>query len=327
MDVLSDVLRAVRLTGAVYFDIHARAPFAAESPPADDVARVMPEFDRVIFFHIVLEGSCWARLADDPATAVELMAGDAVVVPGGDRHVMASAPDIRAEPPPDIYHPPGAAPLPYVFTDYGGGGRPTRYACGFLGHDARPFNPILGALPRLLHVRAAHPGAELIHDLARAALREAERPRPGNETIMGKLGELVFAEAIRQHLDSLPPGATGWFAALSDRHVGAALALMHGRPAERWTLEALAREVGLSRTAFAERFATLVGTAPMGYLTAWRLQLAANALARGLGIAEAAAAVGYASEAAFSRAFRRHVGAPPGSWRRTRPDPKPAGAA
>lgn len=317
MDVLSDLLRAVRLTGAVYFDIRARAPWVAESPAAERVGgRVMPEFEQVIFFHIVLDGHCWAALPDGPSEAVRLGPGDAIVVPGGDRHVMSSDPGMRAEPAMDIYR--HRSSLPYVFNDLGGGGAPTRYACGFLGYD-RPFNPVLETLPRLMHVVAARPGAELLVDLARAALRESENPQPGAETLLGKLGELVFVQAIRQHVATLPADATGWFAGLRDRQIGQALALMHGEPAARWSIATLSDRVGLSRSTFAERFATLVGVAPMHYLADWRLQLAAHAIdARGLSIAQAAAAVGYDSEAAFNRAFKRRVGLPPGAWRRSR---------
>ena len=319
MDVLSDLLRAVRLTGAVYFDIRARAPWVAESPAAERVGgRVMPEFEQVIFFHIVLDGHCWAALRDDPSGAFRLGPGDAVVVPGGDRHVMSSAPGMRAEPAMDIYRPGGGQSLPYVFNDFGGSGAPTRYACGFLGYD-RPFNPVLDTLPRLLHVIAARPGAELLVDLARAALRESENPQPGSETLLGKLGELVFLQAIRQHVADLPADATGWFAGLRDRQIGQALALMHGDPAARWSIATLADAVGLSRSTFAERFATLVGASPMHYLADWRLQLAAHAIeVRRLSIAQAAAAVGYDSEAAFNRAFKKRVGLPPGAWRRLR---------
>jgi AraC-like DNA-binding protein len=321
MDVLADVLRAIRLTGAVYFDIRARAPWAAESPAAARIgARVMPEFEQVIFFHILLEGHCWARLADDPATAVRLSPGDAVVVPGGERHVMSSGRDMRAEPSPmELYRRPEQQALPYIFSDFGGAGEPTRYACGFLGYDARPFNPILGSLPRLMHVSAGHSGAGLLQDLARAALRESVLPSPGAETILGKLSELVFLQAIRQHLDTLPPDATGWFAGLSDPHVGKALALMHGQPAARWTLDTLAPAVGLSRSTFGERFAALVGTPPMQYLGTWRLQRAAHCIGvLGMSIAQAAAEVGYDSEAAFNRAFKKQVGVPPGAWRKSR---------
>lgn len=319
MDVLSDLLRAVRLTGAVYFDIRARAPWVAESPAAASVGgRVMPGFEQVVFFHIVLDGQCWAALADDPASAIRLGPGEAVVVPGGDRHVMSSAPGMRAEPAMGIYRHPEREALPYVFADFGGGGAPTRYACGFLGYD-RPFNPALAALPRMMHVSAAGPGSGLIADVARAALTETERPGPGVETFLGKLGELVFVQAIRQHIAAMPAGATGWFAGLRDRHVGQALALMHGDPAARWTLEELAQRVGLSRSCFAERFAAVVGTPPMQYLVTWRLQLAARQIeSQGLSIGQAAAAVGYYFEAAFNRAFKKRVGVPPGAWRRAR---------
>ena len=319
MDVLSDLLRAVRLTGAVYFDIRAREPWVAESPAAESIGgRVMPGFEQVIFFHIVLDGQCWATLADDPASAIRVGPGEAVVVPGGDRHVMSSAPGMRAEPAMDIYRHPGREALPYAFADFGGGGEPTRLACGFLGYD-RPFNPVLAALPRIMHVAGAAPGCGLIADVARAALRETERPGPGVETFLGKLGELVFVQAIRQHLAAMPADATGWFAGLRDRHVGQALALMHGDPAARWTLEELAQRVGLSRSCFAERFAAVVGTPPMQYLATWRLQLAAQQIeGQGLSIGQAAAAVGYDSEAAFNRAFKKRVGVPPGAWRRAR---------
>ena len=272
----------------------------------------------MIFFHIVLDGHCWAALDDDRANAVRLSPGDAVVVPGGDRHVMASAPDLRAEPAMDLYRRPGDKPLPYVFKDFSGGGATTRYACGFLGYD-RPFNPVLVALPRLMHVTAEDAGTGLIVDAARAALRESERPGPGMETFLGKLGELVFLQAIRKHIATLPPDATGWFAGLRDRHIARALAAMHEDPAARWTLDLLADKVGLSRSAFAERFAALIGTPPMQYLANWRLQLAARRIeSQGYSIAQAAAAVGYESDAAFSRAFKKRVGVPPGSWRRAR---------
>ncbi|MFO1144934.1 MAG: AraC family transcriptional regulator [Amaricoccus sp.] len=319
MDVLSDLLRAVRLTGAVYFDIRARAPWVAESPAAERVGgRVMPEFEQVVFFHILLEGHCWAALPDDPSSAVSLGPGDAIVVPGGDRHVMSSAPGMRAEPVMDIYRQPGAQTLPFVFKDFGGSGAATRYACGFLGYD-RPFNPVLDTLPRLLHVMADRPGSELLVDLARAALRETEDPQPGAEVLLGKLGELVFLQALRQHVAAMPSDATGWFAGLRGRQIGQALALMHGEPAARWSIASLADAVGLSRSTFAERFTTLVGVSPMHYLAGWRLQLAAHAIEmRRLSIAQAAAAVGYDSEAAFNRAFKKHVGVPPGAWRRLR---------
>lgn len=320
MDVLSDVLRSVRLTGAVYFDVRARAPWVAATPAASSIcAEVMPEFEHVIAFHLMLDGWCWAQLADDEASAVRMEAGDAVIFAGGDAHVMGSDLGRRAAPNFSLYYRPRDRALPFVLNEFGGGGEPARFVCGYLGCDARPFNPILEALPQLLHVRASSSGETLTYDLIRVALQESESPRAGGETILSKLSELMFLQALRRHIEELPVESTGWLSGLRDRHVGLALRLMHGRPGERWTLDALSREVGLSRSGFAERFAELVGTPPMQYLANWRLQVATQLLERnGMSIAQAAAKVGYESEAAFNRAFKKQVGVPPGSWRRSR---------
>lgn len=320
MDVLSDVLRAVRLTGAVYFDINAGAPWVAESPPSASIcANVMPEFEHVISFHIMLDGWCWAQLADESQPAVRLETGDAVIFVGGEGHYMSSEPGQRSTPDMGMYYRPKDRPLPFLLSELGGDGERSRFVCGYLGCDKRPFNPILSALPRLLHVKASGVGGQLTHNLIRVALQETERPRAGGETILSKLSELMFLQAVRQYIDSLPPESTGWLAALRDRHVGAALSLMHGRPAEPWTLDLLAREVGLSRSVFAERFGQVMGSPAMQYLSNWRLQLAAKLLEQQrLSIAQAAAEVGYESEAAFNRAFKKQVGVPPGAWRRAR---------
>jgi AraC-like DNA-binding protein len=318
MDVLSDVLRAVRLTGAVYFDVRARAPWVAETPATHRIcANVMPAFEHAIAFHIMMDGWCWAQLADESEPAVKLEAGDAVIFVGGEGHFMSTERGKRAQPDLDLYYRPTDRPLPFLLNELGGDGAPARFVCGYLGCDARPFNPILDALPRLLHVRAN--ADDPTQRLIRMALEESERPRAGGETILSKLSELMFLEAVRQYLDGMPQQSIGWLAGLRDRHVGVALKLMHGRPADDWTLDALAREVGLSRSAFAERFSELMGVPPITYLGHWRLQCAARLLeAQGVSIAQAAAEVGYESEAAFNRAFKKQVGVPPGAWRRAR---------
>jgi AraC-like DNA-binding protein len=246
-------------------------------------------------------------------------AGDVVIFSRGDGHVLGSERGNRATPNMSLYYRPKDRQLPFVLKELGGTGEPSRFVCGYLGCDARPFNPILDALPRLLHVRATDAGGNLTRDLIRLALQENEHPRAGGETILSKLSELMFLQAVRQYVDALPRGSTGWLSGLRDRHVGMALRLMHGRPAERWTLDGLAREVGLSRSAFAERFVDLMDVPPMHYLGNWRLQLATQLLERhGTSVAQAAAEVGYESEAAFNRAFKKQVGVPPGSWRRSR---------
>jgi AraC-like DNA-binding protein len=320
LDVLSDVLRAVRLTGAVYFDVRAREPWVAETPPTSSICtRVMPEFEHVIAFHVMMDGWCWAQLADESEPAVKLEPGDAVIFPDGEGHYMGTERGKRAEPNMDIYYRPRDRALPFLLNELGGSGEPARFVCGYLGCDARPFNPILDALPRMLHVRATSTGGALTHDLIRVALEEHEHPRAGGETILSKLSELLFLQAVRQYVDGLPDQSIGWLSGLRDRHVGAALRLMHGRPGDPWSLDALAREVGLSRSVFAERFAGVMGAPPMQYLSNWRLQCAARLLERqGVSIAQAAAEVGYESEAAFNRAFKKQVGMPPGAWRRSR---------
>ncbi len=320
MDVLSDVLRAVRLTGAVYFDVRARAPWVAETPATSSIcANVMPAFEHAISFHIMLDGWCWAQLADESEPAIKLEAGDAVIFPEGAGHYMSTERGKRAEPDLNIYYRPTDRALPFMLNEFGGEGEPARFVCGYLGCDTRPYNPLVDALPRIMHVRASSKAGMLTFDLIRVALQENEQPSAGGETILSKLSELMFLQAVREHVDGLPEQSVGWLSGLRDRHVGAALKLMHGKPSENWTLDGLAREVGLSRSAFAERFAEVMGAPPMHYLSTWRLQCAARLLERpGLSIAQAAAEVGYESEAAFNRAFKKQVGLPPGAWRKSR---------
>lgn len=181
----------------------------------------------------------------------------------------------------------------------------------------RPFNPLLAALPRLLHVRreAGSPGDSL-DQLLDFTVAESREKRAGGECVRLRLSELMFVEVVRRHLESLPVEQTGWLAGLRDETIGRALGLLHERPAQAWTLESLARETGLSRSALADRFSHFVGQPPMQYLTSWRLQLAARLLADSTAkVASVALEVGYESEAAFSRAFKKATGVPPAAWR------------
>lgn len=320
MDVLSDVLRAVRLTGAVYFDIRARAPWIAETPATSRFrAKVMPEFEHVIAFHIIMEGWCWVYLSEEPNSAIRLESGDAVIIAGGDSHIMGTERGKPDEPDLGKFYRPNDRPLPFVFNELSGNGDPFNLVCGYFGCDARPFNPILDALPRMLHVRAPSFDGTPVRHLIGMALRESERPSAGGETILARLSELLFLQSIRDYTERLSAEATGWLSALRDRHIGAALRLMHAQPAHHWTIDELAREVGMSRSALAERFNLVMGMPPMQYLSNWRLQLAAQILTtRGVSVANAATEVGYESEAAFNRAFKRRVGMSPGSWRRSK---------
>ena len=324
MDVLSDVLLAVRLTGAVFFDVEARSPFATESPAMEAIAdRVMAGAGHVISFHIVTEGSCWTEAIGRPDTSIHLRAGEIVVYPLGDPNIMASAPGMRGSPDEALYNRPADRLLPFSLKMNRDSGADTcRFVCGFLGCDSRPFNPLLNALPRVVHAPVSTPSWGWLASVVDAAVKESVHDSAGREAMLAKLAELMFVEVMRNHIDSLPGDARGWFAGLRDPQIGAALRLIHGQPSEPWTLDSLAREIGLSRSAFAERFTTYVQMPPMQYLGRWRLQIAARLLeAPSVSIAQAAAEVGYQSEAAFNRAFKRYAGLAPGAWRRERVAP------
>lgn len=320
MDVLSDVLQAVRLTGAVYFDMDAGAPFVGESPgTAAIAAAVMPGAEHVISFHAVMSGSCWAALGDNALPPVQLNAGDVVVFPDGAPNVVSSRPGLRGQPDMAMYYRPIKENLPFAVVHGGAGDERTRFICGYLGCDARPFNPLLSALPRMICARKPDNGSSWATDLFPRAIAEGASRRAGGETVLAKLSEAMFVEVIRDHLETLPDDARGWISGLRDAQIGGALGLIHASPKEEWTLGRLAHDVGMSRTAFATRFIHYVGVPPMQYLARWRLQLAGRLLERPeVSIAQAGAEVGYETEAAFNRAFKKFVGIPPGAWRKGR---------
>lgn len=326
MDVLSDVLSAVRLTGAVFYDVRAQAPFAAESPSTHAIAdRVMKGAGHVIGFHVMTEGSCWAELIDRPEPPIHFRAGEIVVFPAGDRNIMASAPGMRGKIDESQYYRPADHLLPFSLkVNFGEGTDTCRFVCGYLGCDSRPFNPLLNALPRVVHSPLSKASQGWLTSLLNVAVKESVERSAGSEVMLAKLAELMFVEVMRNHIESLPEDARGWFAGLRNPQIGAALRLIHGRPTDPWTLDSLSREVGLSRSAFADQFTSYVQIPPMQYLGRWRVQIAARLLhTQGVSIAQAAAEVGYQSEAAFNRAFKRYVGVAPGAWRRGRRENAP----
>ncbi|HEX4475201.1 MAG TPA: AraC family transcriptional regulator [Polyangiaceae bacterium] len=316
-DPLSDVLRAVRLTGAVFFAIDASAPWVAETPSGKALGpHIMPNVDHVIEYHVVKKGSCWGGLLDEPP--VRLEAGDIVVFPQGDAHVMSSAPGMRGTPDIDVHRSAAHSRLPVAISIDGGGSERAELICGFLGCDARPFNPLLATLPRMIHhLRGSGEADTTLRRFVDLALAESNAPRPGSDVVLAHLSELLFVEAVRTYVAGLSPEKVGWLAGLRDENIGRALQKLHERPSHGWTLEDLAKEVGMSRSMLAERFTHFVGVPPIQYLAQWRIQLVASLLCTTKStLAEIADRVGYGSEAALSRAFKRWVGVSPASYRK-----------
>lgn len=314
-DLLSALLGCMHLSGAVLFSATCREPWGLVSPSACELSRVLPfRAERLIPFHIVAEGGCWLALeAGEPAW---LQAGDAVLLPYGDVHVLRGREASAQVPATQLLPPP---PWPDVLrVEHGGTGGCTHIVCGFLQCDELLFHPLLRHLPALMHVG---PGRASCDDwLAETILhtaQEASRAAPGGRSMLSRLVELIFVEILRQHMQALPEGEVGWFAAANDPVVGSALKWLHAAPLDPWSVERLARRVGVSRTVLAARFKHFLDMPPMHYLTVWRLQRAAQRLkATGGPIKGIAEAAGYDSEAAFSRAFKRHFGLPPADWRR-----------
>lgn len=317
MDALSEVLKTIRLTGAAFFESQLKAPWAIAAPSSGAIAEaLMPEADHVIPYHLVTSGRCVVKLIDGPA--MELAAGDVVVFPNGDPHVLGGTQELG----PMSLAPEHMMKLlvrGQVTPIRGGGeGAATEMVCGFFACDRRLSAPMLAGLPRALRVSLSDdPSANWLRSSVHFSVLETAQPRAGAETVLAKLSELLFVETIRRYLKDLPHSQTGWLAGLRDAHVAKALALLHGCPEHPWTVEELAREVGLSRTVLAERFMHYLGQPPIQYLTKWRLSLAARRLRDGATrIGRVAEQVGYESEASFTRAFKREFGLPPATWRR-----------
>jgi AraC-like DNA-binding protein len=315
MDALSETLRVVRLTGAIFINGRFTAPWCYQSPSAATAAPLLePGAENVVIFHLITEGECHVELGEGPP--MHLIAGAAVHVPQGDAHRMASEPGVAPAPGGRLADVLSRRPRQLA---YGGGGATTRLDCGYMACDARLARLLLAGLPPVVrvNVRGSNAGAWLEASV-RYALAEARSPRPGGAGVLAKLSEVLFIEVLRLYMNEQRADRVGWLAGLGDRIVGAALNALHKEPARAWTLEELARAAGTSRSVLAERFAQLVGSSPMQYLTQWRMMLAANLLCRSnVPLARVAEDVGYQTDTAFSRAFRREFGAPPAAWRRS----------
>ena len=321
MDALSDVLKSVRLEGAVYLNAEFTAPWCIQAKfGLASVRARLAGAEHVVFFHFLTEGGCKVRLADS-VEALDVASGDLVLFAREDKHLMGSDLQLAPVEAASLIRADAAADGDFIQMRHGGGGAATRFVCGYLACSRSLCRPLLDALPRVLRIPIGDgPAAGLLRELLRVGVRESSASRPGTESMLAKLSELMFVEAMRRYAESLPPEGKGWLAGVRDAQIGRALALLHGEPGKAWTVDELARNVALSRSALAERFAALVGEPPMQYLMRWRLALAAQTLrSSGEAVARVAERSGYESEAAFNRAFKREFGMPPAAWRKAGP--------
>lgn len=305
MDVLTDVLETVRVVAACYGRLEATAPWGIRVRPGEDAK-----------FHVVLEGH--ARLiVDGVAEPIELSAGDIVALPHGHAHSLLDDPDIAAQPLEELLvcRPRGESSVLRV----GGGGQSSTIVSGRFRFEDRRNNPLLSVLPPVITLRGEMgKSVRWLEPTLKFIACEAQSGRPGSQTVIARLADVLFIQIVRGHLASLPLNGSGWLGALADTQIGAALGHIHQNPEQDWTVQSLASKVAMSRSAFASRFMRLVGEPPLSYVTRWRMQKAASMLRDGKQtLAEVAAGVGYDSEAAFSKAFKRAVGSAPGAYRRS----------
>lgn len=313
MDALSDVLRIIRLSGGAFLHAEFTAPWCVSSSiEPQDCAPYLAEPMDLILYHFVVDGRLLVQV---PGTAaITATSGQVIILPRNEEHRLGSRLDLPLVRGRDLVT--ASASDGWLHIVHGGGGEATRLICGFLGYDGAQGNPLVATLPSLLTLDLRRGASAWIESTFRFAAEQITDQRAGSETVIAKLSELLFVEAVRAYLDTLPAEQTGWLAGLKDPFVGRCLGLLHGRVAEPWSLDALSREVGLSRSALAERFVRLLGEPPMHYLARWRMQVAARHLqGTHLTIGRIAEVVGYESEPAFNRAFRRAFGYPPASWR------------
>jgi AraC-like DNA-binding protein len=310
MDVLSEVLRVVRLEGALFFNGEFSAPWCLSATRSTAFAPYLsPEAGHLIIYHFLTEGRAYARLPD--GRREELTAGDIVIFPHGDAHLLGNG---SPEKPVDSLQALSKnLSQGLKLARFGGGGETSKFVCGFLACEPRLSEVFLAGLPPILKVPVVkEPSGQWLEHAIRFSVSEGNGSGAGSGLVVAKLSEVLFVETLRRYINALPPGETGWLAGARDPVIGQALALMHKEPAYPWTILNLARHVGLSRTRLAERFRHFLGESPMAYLAQWRLKLGAQILQSSEdSVAEVAAAVGYGSEAAFNRAFKREFDCPP----------------
>jgi len=314
MDVLSEVLKVVKLQGAMFDNGEFSSPWSFCSPPSHMVAPyIAPAAGHVIIYHLLTEGRASARLVD--GERIFLGSGDLVIFPHGDAHFIENGPPTKAV---DM-----VKELARMFSQglklsrLGGGGEVTRFVCGYMACEPQLSRVFLSGLPPLFKISIRNDASgRWLENSIRFSVNEADPFRAGGEAVLAKLSEVLFVETLRTYIAQLPAEQTGWLAGARDSEVGKTLALMHRNPAHPWTIASLAKEAGVSRSVLAERFRHYLSEPPMAYLTRWRLQLGRQMLSStSYSVAEIAAEVGYESEAAFNRAFKREFTVPPARFR------------
>jgi AraC-like DNA-binding protein len=314
MDVLSEVLKVVKLQGALFYNGEFSSPWCVNASSARALARQFaPGAEHVIMFHLLTEGHAFVRL--DSGEREMLIAGDLVMIPHGDPHVMGNGGSTKAVN--DSEQLAEVIQQGLKLWRLGGGGEVTRFVCGYMACDPELSKVFLSGLPPLFKVSIRNDAAgRWLENSIRFSVEQADRLQAGGEAVLAKLSEVVFIETLRAYIASLPAEHTGWLAGARDSEVGKTLALMHREPSRPWTLADLAKEAGISRSVLAERFRHYLNETPMAYLTRWRLQLGAQMLgSTNYSVAQIAGDVGYESEAAFNRAFKRDFGVPPARFR------------
>jgi AraC-like DNA-binding protein len=319
-DVLSSVLRSVRLSGSVQFCFMPTGRWQTDAAPS--LAGLTARPSGVMPFHIVAAGACWLKLGDQ---RLDLVAGDVVAFPFGAGHQLGAGEDGRLVTPVRDLPPKPWADVPVL--RYGDGEDAVRLLCGYLEFGAVNFQPLRGALPDLIHVRtAADPDLGWLGATLAQIVAEVDRPRAGGASVLERLTEITFIELLRRHVAAAPAGSAGWLAAMRDPALARCLGLIHAEPMRDWSVSALAAGAGLSRSALAERFETVLATSPMRYVRSWRLCLAGVALSTSdRPVALIAYEAGYGAEAAFNRAFSRAHGMPPAAWRALGRQAEPSG--
>ena len=316
MDALSAALNSVRMTGAIFYHAICTAPWGFAVPPIQRVAHLLaPGTERLIGYHLVTEGHALCRFED--GTEVLLEAGDVVIIPHGDAHTVTNGS-------PATLLDSEASLGSYLAGDLhsmrlGGGGDVTHFICGYFGCEQHADRLFLAGLPRIVKINVRSDAAgEWLESSIRHLVTETGSGRPGKVALLSKMAEALFIETLRRYMEQLPPAQTGWLAAARDPIVGGALALLHRKTRHPWTISGLASELATSRSILTERFTRLLGEPPLRYLARWRLQLAARLLQSSRRpIVQVALDVGYESEAAFNRAFKREFGLPPGQFRKS----------